>query len=319
MNNNSLKNSLQPNDDEIDLKELFKVFWDGKLLLVSITSFFSVVAVLYSLSLPNIYQSTAILSPVGEENTMNQAIRSYGGLASLAGVNLPSSSNFSNAEKALEKLNSLSFFTDSILPNIFLPDLMAVESWDPITNTITYDKDLFNEQTQSWVRDFQYPKTQIPSAQESFKIFKNILEVEEVKAGGFHTITVKHQSPYIAQTWTQLIVSEINNFFRSKDRIDSETAINFLNTQIAQTSLAEIKEVIAQLLKENTQRLALIEVSDFYVFEYIDHPAVMEEKSEPSRATICILAAIFGGMFGAIVVLARYFYKNSNNSKHLNY
>ena len=314
--NNALKDSSQPNDDEIDLKELFKVLFDGKWLLIAITSFFSVTAVLYSLSLPNIYQSTAILSPVGVDSNMNQALRNYGGLASLAGVNLASSSNMSNAEKALEKLNSLSFFTDSILPNIYLPDLMAVDSWDPINNTINYKEDLFNEQTQSWVRDFQYPKTQIPSAQESFKIFKNIMEVEEHKAGGFYVITVKHQSPYIAQAWTQLIVSEINNFFRTKDRIESETAISFLNTQIAQTSLSEIKEVIAQLLKQNTQRLALIEVSDFYVYEYIDHPAVMEEKSEPSRATICILAAIFGGLFGVIVVLARYFYKNLSNSNH---
>ena len=309
MINNSSENLLQTNDDEIDLIELFKVLWDGKWLVVTITSFFSIAAVTYSLSLQNIYKSTAVLSPIAVDSGINQALRNYGGLANLAGVNLSSRTNLSNSEKALEKLESLSFFTENILPNIFLPDLMAIKSWDPITNTITYNEDLFNEQTQTWVRDFEYPKTQIPSAQESFKIFKNILEVENDKVGGFHTISVKHQSPYIAQAWTKLIVNEINNFFREKDKIESETAINFLNAQIAQTSLSEIIEVIAQLLKQNTQRLALIEVSDFYVFEYIDYPAVMEEKSEPSRAIICILTAIFGGIIGCIVVIARYFYK----------
>ena len=38
--------------------------------------------------------------------------------------------------------------------------------------------------------------------------------------------------------------------------------------------------VIAQLLQHRkVQQLALIEVNDFYVFEYIDPPAAMEKKS----------------------------------------
>ena len=39
---------------ELDLKELFNVLWDGKWLIISTTSFFSVAVVLHSLSLPNI-------------------------------------------------------------------------------------------------------------------------------------------------------------------------------------------------------------------------------------------------------------------------
>ena len=61
---------------------------------------------------------------------------------------------------------------------------------------------------------------------------------------------------------------------------------------MAQTSFSEIKLVIAQLLQQKMQQLTLIEASDFYVFEYIDPPAAMENKSEPSRAAICIIGAI---------------------------
>ena len=59
------------------------------------------------------------------------------------------------------------------------------------------------------------------------------------------------------------------------------------------------------LMKEETQKLALVEAKEFYVYEYIDPPVVMEKKSEPSRALICIIFALFGGMLSVTIVLVR--------------
>ena len=301
---------LNYKDDEIDLRELFGIFWKGKWLLIGITFLFSIAAVVYSLSLPNIYHSSALLSPVGNQSSMNQALRSYGGLANIAGINLPSSGDVSKTDKALEKLESLSFFTENIMPNIYLPDLMAIESWDAASNTILYNNKVFNEEKQLWVRDFQYPKSQIPSAQESFKVFKSSLKVVKDNKNGFVSILVNHQSPYVAKDWVELIVDQLNYFYRSKDRLEAEAAVDYLNIQIAQTSFTEIKQVIAQLLQQKTQQLTLIEVNDFYVFDYIDPPSVMEEKAEPSRAIICILGALLGGIIGVILVLINFFFIN---------
>ena len=80
--------------------------------------------------------------------------------------------------------------------------------------------------------------------------------------------------------------------------------------QIAQTSFTEIKQVIAELLQQKTQQLTLIEASDFYVFEYIDPPAVMERKSEPRRAIICVLGALIGVIISIIVILIRHYVIN---------
>ena len=78
--------------------------------------------------------------------------------------------------------------------------------------------------------------------------------------------------------------------------------------------MSEIKEAIAVLLQEETQKLTLVEANEFYVFDYIDPPAIMEEKSEPSRALICILSFMLGGLMGVLFVLARnYFYKKDLN------
>ena len=68
---------------------------------------------------------------------------------------------------------------------------------------------------------------------------------------------------------------------------------------------------MAELQQQQIQKLTLIEASDFYVFEYIDPPAVMEKKSEPSRAMICIFGALLGGMLGTLIVLVRHFRSKS--------
>lgn len=295
-------------DDEIDLRELFQTLFDGKWIIISFTTFISIIGVLYSLSLPNIYESKAILVPTKESNSMSASMRNYGGLAGLAGINLPSGGDDDNFLKAITKLGSLSFFKNNILPNIFLPDLMAVKSWDVMTNSLIYDKSIYNKETNTWVRDFSYPNQQVPSAQESFKIFiSNHFSIAEDKKTGFITLAIRHQSPKVAKQWNELLINEVNIFYRQKDKLESQKALTYLNKQIAMTSLSEIKQVIAQLMQQETQKLSLVEAKEFYVFDYIDPPAIMEKKSEPKRALICIYFAIIGGILSIVLVLIKHY------------
>ena len=301
-------NKLDGYDDEINLLELFNVLFKQKIIIVSITVFVSIFGVIFSLSLSNIYTSKSILAPVNASSGINGALGGYSALAGLAGVRLPSSDDDDNYIKAIHKISSLSFFENNILTNIYLPDLMAVRSWNPKTNKVTYDEDIFDTKSSTWIRDYSYPRQQTPSAQESFEVFKrNHLNLNEDKKSGFVTLSIKHQSPYIAKQWAELVVNEINNYYRQKDKLESEKAVSYLNQQILSTSLTEIKEVLAQLLQEETKKLTLIEANQFYVFDYIDPPAVMEKKSEPKRLLICILSAVLGGMLSIVFVLIRHY------------
>ena len=311
MNNNTNLNNSQKSNNEIDLREVLGVLWLNKMLLTSVTTFFGLSALIFSLFLPNIYKSEALLYPVGEQNDMSSSMRGVGGFASLAGINLGSTSTGDNSLKALDKLTTLSFFTDHILPNIFLPDLMAIDSWDASTNVITYDDNFYDETNQSWVRDFKFPKTQVPSAQESYMVFiDDHLSVSLDSETFFVTISIKHQSPFIAHEWTELVVEEINKFFSVKDKAEAQAAVDYLNGEIAKTSLTEIKESIAELLQKKTQQLTLIEVSDFYVYDYLDRPAVMERKAEPRRLLILIIGALFGTIISIFIILVKQYIIN---------
>jgi hypothetical protein len=184
---------------------------------------------------------------------------------------------------------------------------MALKSWNSKTNTLTFNDSIYDTSTNTWIRDFSYPGQQIPSAQESFKVFKSKLSLNVDKNTGFVTLSIKHQSPFIAKQWTELIINEVNAFYRQKDKSESEKAVRYLNEQILITGLSEIKQSIAQLLQEETKKLTLIEANQYYVFDYIDPPAVMERKSEPKRSLIFILSALLGGMLSIVFVLIRHY------------
>ena len=300
--NNSPDDQLKKNDDEIDLLELFHVLLQGKWIIVSVTAFASICGVLYSLSLPNIYESKSLLAPVSSSGGISGSLGGYASLAGLAGVQLPSSGGGSNTAQAIQKLKSLSFFEENILPNIFLPDLMAFESWEFQTNTLIHNKDAYNKDTDTWVRGYSYPKKQIPSAQESFKAFKGHFNISEDRKTGFLSLKIKHQSPFVAKQWAELVINQVNTYYRQKDKSESEKAVVYLNQKLAMTSLSEVKVAIAELLQQHTKKLTLVEAKEFYVFEFIDPPAVPEIKSEPKRALICIISAILGGLLSILLV-----------------
>ena len=293
--------------DEVDLRELFYVLLEGKWIIVSLTAFVSIIGVIYSLLLPNIYESKTMLVPVNSSSGISAALGSYSGLAGIAGISLPTDRDEGNSLKAIQKINSLSFFENNIMPNIFLPDLMAIKSWNSKTNTLVFDESIYDTNSNTWIRDYSYPQQQIPSAQESYEVFKKQVSLSQNKNFSFITLSIKHQSPFIAKQWAELVVDEVNAYYRQQDKSGSEKAVSYLNQQISMTSLSEIKQVLAQLLQEETKKLTLIEASQYYVFDYIDPPVVMEKKSEPQRALISIISFLLGWMLSILLVLIRHY------------
>lgn len=295
--------------DEIDFKSLIDILLHGKWVLISITSFISILGVIFSLLSPNIYESRAILIPVDASTNIGGSLG--GGLAGLAGIDLSSSSGIkSNTTKAYNKITSLSFFENSIMPNIFLPDLMALNSWDQKTNKLIYDEKKYDINSNKWIRKFSYPSKQVPSAQESFKVFKSKhFNISQDKKTGIITLKIKHKSPFIAKQWSDLLIREINIFYTLKDKSEAQKSVNYLYKEITQTNLSEIKTVIAELIQKETQKLTLIEAKQSYVFEYIDPPAAMEKKSEPNRFLIVILSAMFGGILSIVILFSIHFIK----------
>ena len=148
---------------------------------------------------------------------MSGALGGYSSLAGLAGISLPSSSDEGNAKKAIQKISSLSFFENNILSHIFLPDMMAIKFWDAKTNTVSYEESIFDKNSNTWIEEYSYPQQQVPSAQESFEVYKKEhFSLSEDKKSGFITLSMKHQSPFIVFNGLSWLLMNLIVFIEKK-------------------------------------------------------------------------------------------------------
>jgi uncharacterized protein involved in exopolysaccharide biosynthesis len=303
--------NVQPRvaDDEIDLRELFAVIWQGKWIIIAVTAIFAVAAVFYALSLPNIYKSEALLAPAAEQKSAGLSGQ-LGGLAALAGVSLGSGAGVDKTVLAIEVVKSRDFLGRFIQQRIQLQDLMAVQSWDLTTNTLKYDSELYNSQTQQWLQDLKPAKQAEPSLQQAYKVLSGALNIEQDKASGMVKLSIEHQSPYLAQNWVQMLIAEINLEMKTRDIEEAEKSIAYLQQQISQTNIADLRSALYSLIEEQTKTLMLANVREEYAFKVVDSPIVPEEKAGPARAILVIIGTFLGGFISIMLVLGRAFLLN---------
>ena len=291
-------------DDEIDLGELFRVLWAGKWLISSITVAAAVLSVIVALLLPNVYRAEALLAPNDEEGAggLSALAAQYGGLASLAGISLGGGQADKTA-LGLEVLKSRRFITEFIDRHEVLVPLMATRRWDSASGDLEIDSDLYDSASGKWIRDVSPPKNAVPSSQEAYGEFMDLLFVSQDKKTGFVTVAVEHYSPVVAKQWVDWLVHDINAEVMHEDVKQAEQAIDYLEGQVKVTSLAGLQNVFFRLIEEQTKTMMLARASPEYLFRTIDPAVVPELKAGPRRTWIALSGMLIGGMLGAIVVL----------------
>lgn len=303
-----------PQDDEIDLRELFSVIWQGKWLIIAITAVFAIGSVIFALMQPNTYMSEALLAPASEEQGggLSALAGQFGGLASMAGINLGAGGGVDKTQMAIEVIKSRQFASQFIQKHNILPDLMAVDKWSMADNTIIYNEELYNQKTNAWVREVKAPFKPEPSMQEAYKVFSKAISVNAAKDTGMVTISVEHLSPSVAQQWVTWLVEDINKVMKERDVAEAIRSSEFLNKQIALTNVADIRSILYKLIEEQAKTIMFAEVRDEYVFKTIDPALVPEEKAGPKRALICVLGTMLGGMLAVMIVLIRHFVRKED-------
>ena len=303
--------SLDHYDDEIDLKELFLVLWAGKVLIAAITAVFAISSVLYALSIPNQYKATALLAPAQSDGGgLSSALGQLGGLASLAGVSIGEGSS-SESQIAQEIMKSWNFIESFIADNNLAVEVYAADGWSKSSNKLKIDNDVYDAAENFWLlEDEDTGELRPPSSWELFERFSEMLSVSQDKQSGLVSVSIEYYSPNMAKQWLDLYVAAINEHMQSRQVLKVSNNISYLEDQIGKTSIAEMREVFYTIIEEQTKNKMVAEASPDYAFVAVSPSMVPEEKSKPSRALICVLGTLLGGMLGVVIVLIRHYMRS---------
>lgn len=303
----ALLHSLYAADGEIDLIELFKNLWLGKWWIISFTVAAAVLGIAIALYLPNIYKAEALLAPSSEQQGggLSAMAGQFGGLASLAGINLGANS-LDKTGLAVEVAQSRQFITRFIRQHKLEVPLLAVSKMDKASSKLVIDTSLYDEATQKWVRKVPEGKSVEPTDWELVKAFKELVQVSQDKKTSLVTVNIVYFSPTVAKQWVDWLISDLNQTMKERDQAEAKHNIAYLKEQLAKTAIADMQSVFYKLIEEQTKTLMLTEVSQEYVFKTIDPAVVVEEKAKPKRGLIVVFASILGCMMGVMFVLIRF-------------
>lgn len=276
---------------ELTFEDFFKILWRGKLVMLSLAAGLGMVAALASLIPTRKYDASVIVSVVSQDTNssriggLGSLLSQYGDLASLAGISL---SGGGQKAETLAVLQSEALTERYIRDNNLLPVLFA-NLWNPVTHSWrTSDPD------------------RVPTLWKANRFFKNnVRSVTEDTKTGLVTLTIKWKDPHVAAKWANDLIRLTNTYLRNKAIEEAQRNIDYLNSQVAKTTMVELQRAIYSLMESEIRKAMIARGSNEYALKVLD-PAIAPEKPSSPKRLVWALSGVCAGILIAVVtILAR--------------
>jgi uncharacterized protein involved in exopolysaccharide biosynthesis len=258
-------------DDRISLRQIWQILLRGKHIVIAVTAVFALASVAYAL----------LLVPAKEQSTPMIGGQ-LGGLAALAGVDVGGG----NEVEAMAVLQSREFARDFIEDLDLLPMFFASE----------------------WAaEDERWRSTdpgEAPDIRDGVKYFhKRVLKVSEDRSTGLVTLAIEWTDPDIAAAWASSLVHRLNDRLRERALQEARTNVDYLQAEMARTTLFTLQESIGRLLETELQKLMLAKGNEEFAFKVVDPAVPPKQRLRPKRAMTAIIGTLLGGLLGIFAVL----------------
>lgn len=297
-------------EDSIDIKKIFNTIFDRKKTIFLIVLCSALLSLFYSISLPNLYRTQALLEAVDSSTSESSGFGDLGGLASVAGVSIGGPGGGTQAEFAMAITQSRDFFNSLLQKYDFiLPSLMATSGISNKDGSVIYDSKKFNSKEKTWIESYSFLNSKTkPTEQEAYSEYiGNVFKVSRNNKTGYLMMTVEHKSPKFAYDLLSIIIFEANQQSREKALEDSSKSLKFLKNEASVNNVSAIDESISSLIEAQLQTQMMAKVHEDYLLKILDSPFIPERKSRPQRAIVSIAGTVLGLLIALIYVLVTSF------------
>jgi uncharacterized protein involved in exopolysaccharide biosynthesis len=255
---------------EIDLVTLSRTIWRFRLVIAGTTLLCGVLAAAYALWATPIFRAQVSVTEVTDRGMgpIGSFANQLGGLATLAGVNIGTTSEDREARAVLRSRNLISQFIER---NRLDSMLMEGSESEP---TLWHAVHRFQD---------------------------NVLQIDEDALRGVTTVSIDWTDAEIAARWANGFVALANDLLRNRALADAKRNIDYLNGQIKQTNVVELQRVMYNLIETETKTLMFANGRRDYAFTIVDPAVPPEIRHSPRRTLITLLGAVFGLFLGTTV------------------
>jgi len=174
--------------DEIDLIKILKTIWNGKKIIITISSFFILAGIIVSLLSPVLYTSSTIFIPSSQESSTGSSLS---GVASLVGINLGGISSGNDISPSIYPKVSESVEFKRLLLEGFIDEKKQIKMKNFLIDYYKIDNNSkINNSNISFVSELE---------NDLFDIINEILTININQKDGFVTISTNMpESEYAA-------------------------------------------------------------------------------------------------------------------------
>jgi LPS O-antigen subunit length determinant protein (WzzB/FepE family) len=258
-------------------------------LILTVVLAGAVVALTVSLFMPTIYRGKIVVAPVMQSDQvggsgLGAALNNdLGGIASLAGIDLGGDAR---KQEFLATLKSMGFARDFVVAENLTP-LLFPDRWDTATGT--------------WRRGVEIPKLGAVVR----KFVDRHRTISEDRKTGMVTVTIDWGSPEMAAHLANRTIEMVNDRLRGEAVRDADLSIQYLDKELAKTSMVGVQQGINQLIEQQIDKSMMANVEKEYAYKVIDPAFAPDRKASPLRALITCIGAIAGLIFSVAYVLLR--------------
>jgi uncharacterized protein involved in exopolysaccharide biosynthesis len=261
-------------DDEIDLGTVSRLVWGNKLLIGLFGLLFAIGAAVLAFTTPPVFRAEVTIVAVRERDINGSGISSQlGALSSLVGVTL--GQNGGSGPTADAVLDSRRLVEEYIRRNDLLP-VLSPNASKPSTMWLQVKK---------------------------FK--EGSLTVRKDARKGVTTVAVEWTDPALAARWANGLIALANDLIRTRALDDATRNIAYINKQLEQTSTVEMRQVLFDIIKNETKTLMLANGRTDYAFEVVDPAVTPERKIGPHRSIYIIVGFGLGAFVGFVIAFIR--------------
>jgi uncharacterized protein involved in exopolysaccharide biosynthesis len=271
-------------EPKIDYGAISSIFYRQRVVVLLSLLLCIVISLSLLAVLPKKYEASMLLASVveGREPSGLSALASqFGGLASMAGINLGESDSTAEAVAILSSRDLVAKFIEDkdLMPQIF-PDL-----WD--------------EAQGEWA----VTGNDVPSMWDAVDYFvKKVRKVNMRKDDGLIQLSITWKDPEVAATWAAELVGLANQVMREDAIHEANESLAYLEERLAKTSSIDVQQGIYRLTENYLRQIMLANVRDEYAFKTIDGATApdLDDYASPN-ALLIVLAGLFSGVMLSMV------------------
>jgi len=267
---------------QMSLWDLWRIVWQGRLLIIAITAVFTLSSVVYALLATQWFRAEVVLITTKRNSGLTGQMGNLAGLASLAGVKIDQQGD--NAE-ALAVLRSRDFARAFIEEMNLIPVLFA-DDWDAKAGRWK------SSNPEDW-----------PDVRDAVRYFERVIyHVTDDKKNGLVTLSIEWTDRKAAAGWADQLVLRINDLMRQRSLAMAEANVKYLRGELAATNVVALQQPISRLLENELQTLMLARGNEEFAFRVVDRTGIPKWRSRPKRTLLVALFTIGGGILSVLTV-----------------